>query len=124
MKILIILVALLILTGCSSNNDLYSTLTEKTTELVECNLKLQGYMHNATGCVFPEQQECPECISSDYLSLEEYQTMSTRIKWLEKRLEQINSSERTQELEDNYTMIYDRYVACNNSLNSIKELLE
>ena len=124
-KILLVLMCLLLLTGCTAKIPMkqhYEEINDLYTNISYYRNEVSNFLNNATECIEPE--EYPECINKDYLSLEEYQTMSMRIKWLEKRLDGLNNSDRTIQLEENYTKVYDQFKGCNETLTTVKEALE
>ena len=66
--------------------------------------------------------ECEECNEETYLSYEEYQSMSTRIKWLENRLKEVNQTDYIEHLELNLTRCNEKYTKCNSTLTNITKL--
>lgn len=58
---------------------------------------------------------CPVC---DF-TLEDYTTMSVRIKWLENRLGEVNDTDYVREIEDNLSNYKKWYEECNETLTRI-----
>ena len=98
-----------------------------------CNLKLQILNDSIIECEVCDNcticsacSVCETCSVNDetYLSFKEYQDMSIRIKWLEKRLLEVNGTDHIYNLEDNLTICISAFNICNSTLSNITELIK
>ena len=100
-------------------------------DVFEIKQGLRDCVAKEMSCVCPEYEPCEECevvvcnVSEEkYLSLDEYTTMSVRIKWLENRLVEANSTDYIRSLEDNLTAYVSAFDSCNATLYELKEVIE
>ncbi|GAF95967.1 unnamed protein product, partial [marine sediment metagenome] len=123
-KIILLLAIVVLLTGCTEKIDL----AQHNIIVENVGLKLDACQYKYEICKAEECPTCPSCPicpaqinytpnNKSYLSFEQFQDMSVRIKWLKKRLEETNRTEYVRELEDNNSILYRGWTQCNTTLS-------
>ena len=128
------ILSFLFLSACAPYKEVYE---DTSLKLSLCQTKLNlinTTPQNITETIYINQtcEECPICDTNisqqmcdeGYLTFDEYQKMSLRIKSLHNRLKSCNNTDLMLDLEDNSSRYYAKWLKCNSTLMNISSLLD